>query len=58
MVGFHPFGVREEDELRIGDGDANGRHNLSMKQLPRTLGEGLYSLFDFYLFHISSICKT
>jgi len=58
MVVFPLFGVGEEDELRIRDGDTNERRNWSMKQLPRTLGEGLHLLFGFHFFPISSICKT
>jgi len=55
---FPLFRVGKEDELQIGDGDANERHNWSMEQLPRTLGEGLHILFGFHFFPISSICKT
>jgi len=58
MVVFPPFGVGEEDGLRIGGVDAKGMHNWSMKQLLRTLGEGLHLLFVFHLFPISLICKT
>jgi len=54
---FSPFGVGEEDVLRIGDGDANGRCNWSMEQLLRTLREGFHILFGFHLFLISSFCK-
>jgi len=55
---FSPFGVGEEDVLRIRGVDAKGKRNWSMKQLVRTLGEGLHLLFGFNLFPISLICKT
>jgi len=55
---FPFFGVGEEDGLRIGDGDANGRRNWNMEQLPRTLEEGLHLLLGFHFFPISSIFKT
>jgi len=58
MVVFPLFGVGEEDGLRIGDGDTDGRRNWSMEQLPITLGEDLHILFGFPFFSISSICKT
>jgi len=58
MVVFPPFGVGEEDGLQIEGVDAKGRHNWSMDQLLRTLGEGLHLLFGFHLFPISLICKT
>jgi len=32
MVVFSPFGVGEEDGLRIGDVDVKGRRNWSMEQ--------------------------
>jgi len=56
--GFPPFGVGEEDGLQIGGIDVKGRHNWSMEQLLRTLGEGLHLLFGLYFFPISLICKT
>jgi len=58
MVVFPPFGVGEEDGLRIGGVDAKGRRNWSIEKLLRTLGEGLHLLFGFNLFSISLISKT
>jgi len=42
---FYPFWVGEDDGYEIGDKDANERHNWSMKQMSRTLGEGLFLLY-------------
>ena len=52
MVVFPPFGVGEEDGLRLENGDVNERHNWSMEWLLRTLGEGLHI---FSLVSISSL---
>jgi len=37
---------------KIGGRDANERHNWSMKQLSRTLGEGLLLLYSSNFFSI------
>jgi len=41
----------------IRDGDANGRHNWSMEQYSRTLGEGLFLLYGSNFFPILQFCK-
>jgi len=38
--------------------DANGRHNWSMEQYSRTLGEGLFQLYGSNFFPILQFCKT
>jgi len=44
-------------DYKVGDKDANERHNWIMKQLSKTLGEGLLLLYGSNFFFILQFCK-